>query len=474
MKRGLPGFLRRAGVVGVAVALMVASFVLAQRASRPSTPSPPGARPNVVLIVGCTVRADQLTPYGGHPDVSPFLASRAAEGVRFDRGVSAAPWTRAAVSALVTGRHAADVGMVEPSARPSRRRLAEELVTLAEVFRAGGYQTFGATANPNLNRIFGFGQGFDVYVEGSELWRLGGASIPGKRLVDLAQPAMRDARDPSRPLYAQFVFTDAHFPPAARDREESARFRGPGVSRRVATYRAMLRRFDDTVRGLEHWLGRRGLTREDTVFSVVNDHGEGLFQPLAHGKGHGRTTYASAARMPWILWGRGVAWGHRVGGMASGLDVGPTLAGLAGLSWPDAHGMDWSAAVRGETDRTTRERAFVDTWFQEARRTGVYTPQGSCHEDYGEPPQMVRPPGSPSPIRRVPRACYEDDALERPWIGPDADAVLTALDAEHRRLDEAFEAFPHKADAEPQERLRAELEALGYVQDDDPDAEDAP
>ena len=35
----------------------------------------------------------------------------------------------------------------------------------AEVLKAQGYWTAGATANPNLNSYFNFAQGFDVYFD---------------------------------------------------------------------------------------------------------------------------------------------------------------------------------------------------------------------------------------------------------------------------------------------------------------------
>jgi NHS family xanthosine MFS transporter len=44
---------------------------------------PVAERPNVVMVIGCTVRRDQLTPYGGPAHTTPLLASLAAQGTRF-------------------------------------------------------------------------------------------------------------------------------------------------------------------------------------------------------------------------------------------------------------------------------------------------------------------------------------------------------------------------------------------------------
>lgn len=128
-------------------------------------------RPHVVLVIGCTVRADQSTVYTPDLSTTPFLAELAAEGRRFDDAVAAAPWTRAAVAAIVSGRHPAEVGIVEPEAARNDRPLPDGVLTLAEVLGDAGYTTLGVTANPNLDPHFGFDQGFSAYASLSESWR---------------------------------------------------------------------------------------------------------------------------------------------------------------------------------------------------------------------------------------------------------------------------------------------------------------
>ncbi|MCB9678346.1 MAG: sulfatase-like hydrolase/transferase [Alphaproteobacteria bacterium] len=408
--------------------------------------------PNVVLIIGCTVRQDQVTPYGGHVEATPFLADRATHGALFEHAITAAPWTKAASAAIVTGHHPAEIGMVEPSERPSRRRVPDEVTTAAELFSQGGYQTFGATANPNLNEVFGFGQGFDGYVEGTELWRLGGrAKVNARALMGASLPMLAEIRDPSRPLYLQFLFTDAHSPSHVRPNEAKP-FQGD-VPPKVATYRAMLRRFDLAVEVLAKSLAHQGLTDENTVFVVVSDHGEGLQHPSWQGYGHGNFTYPATVRMPWIAWGAGVAPGRRIGGMASQIDILPTLAGLVGVDGYEGPGLSWADALRGDADRTTRELAFVDTWFQSARRSGVYAEDLHCHEDWARVEGDIR----------VPRACYDQDVVPEPVTGERADALLAELDAFHTRMEASFASYPYTIDAEPPEDVAEQLEALGYV-----------
>ena len=78
-----------------------------------SRPSPPSS-PTWCWSSAARCVADQLAPYGGRADVTPHLARLAAGGARFADAFTAAPWTKSAHTALLTGRYASSIGMVEP------------------------------------------------------------------------------------------------------------------------------------------------------------------------------------------------------------------------------------------------------------------------------------------------------------------------------------------------------------------------
>jgi len=426
-------------------------------------PFRPVERPHVVLIVGCTVRLDQVTPYGGHPQATPHLQQLADRGVRFADAIAAAPWTRAASTALLTGHHPIDVGMIEPGPGANRRRLADEVDTLAEHFQRAGYTTVGTTANPNLNEVFGFHQGFDHYLEVTERWgAVGMVKVPGDEvvagLVNTLDTLPRDAG----PLYLQAMLIDAHEPRQAGP-EALAALGDDGVPPRVAEYRVNLRRFDAAVGLLVDELAARGI--DDPLLVVVSDHGEGLMYPFHHGRGHGSFTYGSAVRMPWILTGPGVAPGHVVQGVASQVDVLPTLLDLAGLPSAEGPGTSWADAVRGGADRTTRDVAWVDTWFQSASRSAAYQAEVACHHDAvdrgSEEHRRLRPA----------TACY--DRRTDPWadepLEPGDRELIERLMAWRADGRAAYDAWEHTADVSYGAALREQLEALGYQQRDRPD-----
>jgi arylsulfatase A-like enzyme len=428
-------------VAAIACVALLATIV----ALREGDDLPP---PNVVLVIGCTVRRDQVSPYGGHPATTPFLTELANHGARFRDAISAAPWTRAAATAILTGRPFREVGMAEPGDHSSMRVLAPAVTTLAEAFRARGYVTIGGTANPNLNRVFGFEQGFQRYHQASLLWRFGMRKVPGFRVVRQLLPEI-DRRPPGAPLYLQLTFLDAH-QPGTVDPELLPQF-GEGVPRRVLEYRALLNRFDRSVRELWDALAERGFDDTNTLFVVVSDHGEGIQWPRNQGVGHGRLLVPSTLEMTWLLRGRGVPHGVTIDGLASQVDVFPTIASLAGVAGYDGPGRDWSSLVqRGGT--TTRERAYSDTDYQEMDRSAIFTDTTSCEIHQLEETREVR--------------CWDrvaDRYHERPLATVDA-RLVEELDTWRAAQLAAAEVWPWTSNAFPTRNELQMLEQLGYIE----------
>jgi arylsulfatase A-like enzyme len=164
--------------------------------------------------------------------------------------------------------------------------------------------------------------------------------------------------------------------------------------------------------------------------------------------------------MPWVMHGVGVAQGQRVGGVASQVDVMPTLLGLAGLEAPTLTGQDWTPQARGAMAATTRDVAFVDTWFQQANRFAGYSVERSCHYD-GRGAEDL-----PAQGRRLPQTtCYDQilDPYQMEPLGHEDESLLGRMhEWRAERLSE-YEAFEHKEDVQVDVDLMEQLSALGYV-----------
>ncbi len=454
--------MRRAVLVLVAALLVGGAVALALgRGARRSPPTPdlfvtlrsepvarpeppPGAR-DLVLVVGCTVRADQTTPYGGPPSTTPFLAELATSGARLADLVAAAPWTRPASTALLTGRHALSVGMADPAAEHDELRLPEEVVTLAEHLRSRGWRTIGLTTNPNLNDTFGFRQGFDAWRQLPRLWREEGTKVPGVWAVRDALALLDAEREEDRPTFLLVVLVDAHAPHDATPAELRAHLDG-GLPGQVVAYRAVLRRFDDAVRELATGLAERGLGPREAVLAVVNDHGDGLGWPAHHGRSHGRFLVPSAVGGVFVVRGPGVAPGTVVEGVASQIDVAPTLASLVGAPGMPGEGRDLSEVVR-HGGRTGEDVVYTDTWFHEVDRAAAFTEERACQRSFS---------GDPDPL-------FADGCFDRRADPSHAEPLPPDATMERLVRWRAEQAGAPRIPAEPDAEVVEQLRALGYV-----------
>lgn len=348
----------------------------------PTPATAPSSPPNVVLVMVCSTRKSELGPYGGLPGLTPHLDAIAASGTLFTDAIAAAPWTRAASTAILTGRHALELGLVEPTDGRNEQTLPDDVPTLASRFHDAGYLTIGNTANPNLDADYGYDRGFERYQANLPLRPK--TKVSGVTVVDALGLALWEARKAGdeRPVYLQTILVDPHAPRKSGEERWGA-LKKPGEPARMAQYRFHVSELDRSLVRLDEILASQGLTPDNTLLVVIGDHGEGLNIPAHHGFGHGQYLVPSVVQVPWILRGPGIAAGHVVTGVASQIDLPGTLLALAGVDPGDMPGVRHVDAIRGMTGRSTRPHAIVDTWFSAANRAGIVTPTTTCVHDFG-------------------------------------------------------------------------------------------
>lgn len=340
--------------------------------------APDGAL-NVVWLVACSVRQDVLSPYGGPEELTPNWASLSQSGIRMADPIAAAPWSRASVAAMLTGRHAIEMGFVDAGQGASEGRLANDVVTLPEHLAQRGWYTMAVNSNPLMRHdTSGIWQGvdhlWDAHPKGWQAEHRAGHEVVLERALRMLHERPKD-----RPFFLQLVVSDSHKPVRVRPPEYNP-FEDVAVG--MAPYAATVRRTDDVIgRVLKHLEQSEEL--DNTLLVVVTDHGEGLGRPAHHGPAHGRFLAPSVARMAWLMRGPGLPSGATVEGVVSGVDVAPTVAGLLGTTdFPSTEGLDLSKAIRGEQPNP-RQVAYIDTWYHNANRAAVYGETAACQADFG-------------------------------------------------------------------------------------------
>jgi len=117
------------------------------------------AKPNVILLVFDTMRADTLHQQWKGESHMPWLDAYTEKARVFEHGYSGANTTPGGHATLFTGRYPAENGTLPKG--DVVLPLQEE--TLAEFLRGYGYRTVAAVTNSRITRPNGFGQGFEIY-----------------------------------------------------------------------------------------------------------------------------------------------------------------------------------------------------------------------------------------------------------------------------------------------------------------------
>ena len=361
MDRLLPSLLTSHARAALAAVLTVVS-VVSWAGCQPEAPP----RPNVVLIVVDTLRADHLGSYGYDKPTSPHLDALAREGARFTGARAPSSWTLPSVTSMMTGLYPASHG-----AERNTATMAESLPTMAEAFRDAGYLTTALSANPAfVTQLQGFGRGFDEFTvlhgplmktpkqsgdtAPSNPWFSTMVGVTNADTVTaraLQWIAGHDAAPAPYFLYLHYFDPHAgYFPPV----DYAERFgvatddplRGDAqwplllalhAPQNPADMATLVKLYDAEIAFTDDQLGAliagiRARRARPTYFVVVADHGEELGD---HGAlQHGRTLFDELIRVPLIIAGPGIAPGTVVETPVSLVGLWATLSQLTGAAGP--------------------------------------------------------------------------------------------------------------------------------------------
>ncbi|MCC2686540.1 MAG: sulfatase, partial [Paenibacillaceae bacterium] len=335
-----------------------------------------GKRPNVVYVFGDQHRA-QDTGYAGNAQVhTPNLDRLAAESVDFTLAVSVMPVCTPYRATLLTGRYPLTHGVFLNDVT-----LNNEAVSLADAFKAGGYNT----AYIGKWHIDGHGrsrfiprerrQGFEFwqvlecthnynesYYYGDEpvklLWEGYDAQAQTRSAIDYIK-----GRDKEKPFLLVLSWGPPHNPYQTAPQQFQELYDAEKLTVRpnvpaelaesvrgdLAGYYAHISALDSYVGELASTLEEEGIA-EDTIFVYASDHGDMLG---SLGQRRKQRPWDESIRVPFLLryprlFGRE---GRKVGMPFNSPDIMPTLLGLSGLDVPaTVEGTDYAPYLRGEAD----------------------------------------------------------------------------------------------------------------------------
>lgn len=114
-------------------------------------------RPNIVLIVLDTLRADHVGCYSYHRDTTPNIDRFSRESTLFSNAYAPSYWTLPSHASLFTGLYPSEHGTSH-----KHMFLDDSIKTLAQELKAIGYSTISISSNLFIRPEFGMTRGFDV------------------------------------------------------------------------------------------------------------------------------------------------------------------------------------------------------------------------------------------------------------------------------------------------------------------------
>jgi arylsulfatase A-like enzyme len=304
-------------------------------------------RPSIVLVIIDTLRADKLGIYGSPAPASAEFDELARQGIVFERAISQASWTRSSVASFLTGLYPRRAGVVKEKWDP----LPSDRLQLAEILSDAGYETVGLTANPQLNKDFGFHEGFGTYVESRILFpwmpkqegKVKAQPIrPATDILTEARRLVEAKRAGGKPIYLQVLLMDVH---------AHHRISVDEVDTDLKTFPepSYLQAVRNATRPLAAFMKEVDqLLSGNVVFAVVSDHGEGLSDhpSIENARGHGNILYRSQIHVPLILLEGSEAGrfgAKRVSYVTELVDLVPTL--LERVDIPAPNGIDGASRI---------------------------------------------------------------------------------------------------------------------------------
>jgi len=357
---------------------------------------PNAPKPNVVLIVLDTVRADHLSLYGYPLRTTPNLDELARDSSIYSNAISPSDFTLTSHASLFTGVYPSWHGaFCEPPANAFGRELSPGVPTLAEILARQGYRTLGVAANLYVRADFGLQRGFTsfhiprpvpmlitdnwyllrrnlrraltVVTDTAQFDRIFSRSEDVNRQFFLSFAELGASRTP---FFAFLNFMDAHYPyvPPAPfdhffpgkipgitqddlDRQQETISSGHPVpagyvSHTASQYDGAIRYMDEQIGNVIAWL-RAEHIYDNTMIIVTSDHGESFGERSR--VGHANSAYQNLLHAALLIKYPNSALKGAVTAPVSLIDVAPTV--LRTLGFPVAPGMQGISLLESPPER---------------------------------------------------------------------------------------------------------------------------
>jgi arylsulfatase A-like enzyme len=327
-------------------------------------------KPNVLVIVIDTLRADHLSSYGYQRETSPNIDRLANEGVLFENAISTSSWTLPAHASILTGlyphEHGADVNS-----------LNKEHLRIGEIMQSYGYRTGAFSGNYMVfHRGAGFGNGFlyfedyfetvgsvfrttafGHFVQYEVLYKIFHQNYKlGRRIAEDISPSIIRwvEKNSGRPYFAFVNFYDVHDPytPPQPFRSKYSQIQNPGglintdwtMNNNYQTLsseelQSEIDAYDGAIAYVDYHIGRlipelqRISPDRELLVIITSDHGELFGEHDLFG--HGNSLTLQETHVPLIFWWPNqLPSGESINEVVSISSIPSTILEIIGIDYP--------------------------------------------------------------------------------------------------------------------------------------------
>ena len=370
--------------------------------------------PNVLMIVADDMGYGDLGLFNDGRSRTPNLDKLAETGVCLTQHYSGSPVCAPARASLLTGRYPHRTGAIDTLHGRGLDRIALSEVTIADLFRAGGYRTglvgkwhngaLDPRYHPNargFDHFAGFTGGFSDYydyhldVNGVEVAGDGGYLTDV--LTEHADAFIRS--EWKRPFFLLLAYNAPHFPmQAPQSLVDQYVARGETIGAAL-TY-AMIEVMDAGIGRLDETLHELGIA-EETILVFTSDNGPYLGEVTGisldrfnYGlRGAKHYVFEGGIRVPALVrWPAGIEGGRTVDEPSHFADWLPTLAAAASVPVPDLRldGGDVLEALRGQGHAEAGPRFWQNNRYAPRREGNAAMRDGRWKLVYPAIPELMR------------------------------------------------------------------------------------
>lgn len=380
-------FIKTAGAVAGAALIPVAGCTTGK-----SPQSARSERPNLLFVYADQMREMAMSCSGNSNLSTSNMDALAADGVRFTRMFTSSPLSSPARSSLMTGLYPHNAGVTG-----NNMHLRDDVPCIAEITRRAGYATghIGkwhlcgnysppssseyAFVPPEHHRGFQYWAGFEhghKYFKGryftdsdTPIYIPQGSYEPDVQ-TDLAVDFIK--RNAAVAWHLDLSFGPPHFPIEEVKPQDLARHKPQDIMLRsnvpakfhaqarvdLCHYYAMIENLDWNVGRLLQTLDSLNLTR-NTIVVFTSDHGDMM---LSHGQHYKRRPQEESSRVPFLIrYPRYIPGGRTCTGLASCIDIVPTLLDLMGLESPNkTEGLNLAGFLKAKARYPRHSAVFME------------------------------------------------------------------------------------------------------------------